>query len=387
MLSSGYDSIIKIYDLRKKSPALQIQACYGWTSLSTLGVYFVGGNMKGELISYDMRNIKKPLSSARIESSNHKISRVAFLSDEMDSSSVDISKAVRESLCKFEEEVDGKSKINEGNDDFIGDILGFQRGRISDFSSSAINYGTRVSTTSCRSSTDLRLDDMKNIHDFSSPQSSGANLDDSRVNKSRRRMSTKDTNKVRPSIGFRLHEIDEENNDKENDSKCVNTPDAPTTPSIVTPRYSSTPMLPVAESNNENAATNEKEIETIEVDCDDSFKSVQNGQEILKETRSVDTLTRASSISFDFRKEFDALAEKIHIEIGSMNLDQNMRHIELMYHVADQRRQLQNRVQMIEESLAILMNDDFKINLINELQAENQELRQKVNELTRRFSH
>lgn len=379
ILSSGYDGIVKIFDLRKKSPGLQIHANYGWTSisLSKCGAYFVGGNMKGELMSYDMRNIKKPLASARIENSNNKISRVAFLSDD-ESSSLDFSKTVRQSLLRIEEEIDGNA-MTESNDSFIEDIVGFQRGRISDFSSSAM-YGTRVSTASRRASTESRFSDVygKNmqeaLNDFSSPsQSPAIEVDDSRVNKSRRRTSAK-------SIGvIPMEEIDEElTNDKENDAKSMNL-EVPKTPSTSSsnnaPRYSSTPTIVLPDTPQEQKKKEDDEV--IEVDGNESFQSaVQTPQ--LQDMKIPQ--------GFNFRKEFDALAEKIHVEVGIMNMDQNMRYIEIMSHVGEQRRQLQSRIDMIEQSMAILLNDDFKINLINELQDENQQLRRQVNDLTRRLS-
>ncbi|XP_070495171.1 uncharacterized protein Grip71 [Chironomus tepperi] len=382
ILSSGYDGIVKIFDLRKKSPGLQIHASYGWTSisLSKCGAYFVGGNMKGELMSYDMRNIKKPLTSARIESSNNKISRVAFLSDD-ESSSMDFSKSVRQSLLKIEEEIDGR--VGESNDSFIEDIVGFQRGRISDFSSSAM-YGTRVSTASRRVSTESRFSDVygrnmqEALNDFASPsQSPSIELDDSRVNKSKRRSGK--------SIGvIPMENINEElSNDKENDAKSMNL-ELPKTPNTGNnaPRFSSTPTIVLPDTPNVQKNKIDEDDEVIEVDGNESFQSAVQTPQIASNSNE-----QKIPNGLDFRKEFDALAEKIHVEVGIMNMDQNMRYIEIMSHIGDQKRQLQNRIDMIEQSMAILLNDDFKINLINELQAENQQLRKQVNDLTRRLSN
>lgn len=383
ILSSGYDGMIKIFDLRKKSPGLQIQTNYGWTSiaLSICGLYLVGGTLKGELMSYDMRNIKKPLASSRIESSNNKISRVAFLSD--DDNALDFSKTVRQSLCKIEEEIDGKA-FGESNDDFIEDIVAFQRGRISDFSSSAMS-GARVSTASRRASTESRFSDVygrnmqEALNDFASP-SSVVEVDDSRVNKSRRRT-------VGQSIGvIPMEEINEElTDDKENDAKIMNNGlDVQKSPTVFnnSPRFSSTPTIILPDSSKVQKKKDDKENEVIEIK-DESFRSALQTPPI--STPNVDEVKVLPN--FDFRKEFDALAEKVHVEVGMLNMDQNMRYIEIMSHVGEQRRQLQNRIQMIEESMAILLNDDFKINLINELQAENQQLRQQNNDLLRRLSH
>jgi len=376
ILSSGYDGMIKIFDLRKKSPGLQIQTNYGWTSiaLSKCGLYLVGGTLKGELMSYDMRNIKKPLASSRIENSNNKISRVAFLSDD-ESTSMDFSKTVRQSLCKIEEEIDGKAFV-ESNDDFIEDIVAFQRGRISDFSSSAMS-GARVSTASRRASTESRFSDVygrnmqEALNDFASP-SPVIEVDDSRVNKSRRRTGGQSINVIP------MEDINEElTDDKENDAKIINNNlDVQRSPSIFsnTPRFSSTPTITISDSSKVQKKKDDKENEVIEIK-DESFRSAV-------QTPEVKVLP-----NFDFRKEFDALAEKVHVEVGMLNMDQNMRYIEIMSHIGEQRRQLQNRIQMIEESMAILLNDDFKINLINDLQAENQQLRQQNNDLLRRLSN
>jgi protein NEDD1 len=81
LISCGYDAVINIFDIRKHKVATVIKGDYGWTAiaLSKCGSYLVGGNMKGELISYDMRNVKKVLASTRIEDKNLKITRVDFI--------------------------------------------------------------------------------------------------------------------------------------------------------------------------------------------------------------------------------------------------------------------------------------------------------------------
>lgn len=215
------------------------------------------------------------------------------------------------------------------------------------------------------------------LKDFSSPTTPVINVDDSLVNKCKRRMSSKDGK----SIGGMLQEIDEESNDKENDAKVVN--EIPTTPTVISnPRYSSTPTIAVT-TPRENSADSRNEQKIVDViDLENSLENAQN-EDIPNGSESKETKVPSN---FDFRKEFDALSKKIHFEVGSLNMDQNMRHIEIMSHVGEQRRILQDRVTKIEELLAILLNDDFKINLINDLQAENQQLRQQNNDLLRRLS-
>jgi protein NEDD1 len=382
LISCSYDSKIRIFDLRKKSVGLQITAnSYGWTtlSISKCGTYFVGGNVKGEIISYDIRNIKKPLKSIRVDNENLKISRIAFLESNANSpAKIDLSHAIRQSFSQIEDE--NVMDDDESNESYIEDIIGFQKGRISDFSSTALCHATRVSTT--RLSTQSRLSENfgKNMQEalndlsFSADNvtdSSSMKLDDSCVNKDKRRVCSKD--KRRSSTAQTLHLINEELSDKENDAKlnkreiietCANTANN-------SPCSSNTPSITITKSSPNELENSVTSKEVINVDEDESFKSMEKEESLIVTKK------------FDFQKEFHILSEKIHFEIQSLNMDQNMRHIQLMSYVSEQRRNLQDRIELIENSIAYLMNDDFKINRITELQAENEDLRLKMNKIIR----
>lgn len=363
-------------------------------AISKCGVYLIGGNMKGELVSYDVRNIKNPLTNIRIENSNQKISRVAFLMDdgEATSPSVDISKTVRQS-CKFEEQEEFNENV-ETSESFIEEIVMLQKRRISDFSLNpfASNMNTNASrvSTSFRSSTESETKSVDvfgkstNVLKEISTNSPAPliSLDDSCVNKGKRRQSSND---LKPRISFMstvLHEINEEITiEKENDPKQLIGLGTPSSISLNAPRFSSTPTVSTPLSINDHDDDQDKE-EIIELD--DSFKSA-NFEENTQNAGKTIANTMVPN-NFDFRKEFDGLAEKIRIEVQSMNMDENMRHIQLIYHGIEQRQKLQERIQLIEGSMALLMSDDYKISRIMELQAENDQLRRQLGEMVRRMS-
>lgn len=157
-----------------------------------------------------------------------------------------------------------------------------------------------------------------------------------------------------------LQHINEEQQDKENDAQFINTPK-----NALGLRNASTPSIKVNEDiieQNEYPVSIEKQITASE-----------------------------GGNNFDMRKEFDTLkedlCEKIRIEVGMLNFDEENRYIKVMSQIVNQRQRLQERVNMIEESMALLMSDDFKIGRILELQAENDELRAQNQDLLRRMSH
>lgn len=383
LLSCGYDGLINIFDIRKQKVTLTIKGTYGWTTLamSNCGAYFVGGNMKGELVTYDLRSIKKPLASARVETGNHKISRVDFINHSADvDSQIDISNAVRNSLARVEEEIIANADDATTNDSYIEDIVDFHRGRISDFSTNAAHHGNRVSTPT-RNRVSSRLSDFNygNVEDFPEEATTQV-LDDSCVTKSRRKDST--VNKRRSSVMTpSLQHINEE---KENDGRVLNT--VSQTPATI-------PLIEITNATLSAGSFKQKEIND-DAELEESFKSVATGEDS-KKTNDVSAYQLASNTSqngsFDIRKEFEtlkeALSEKIRVEVGMLNMDENFRFVQIMGHVGEQKRQLHERISMIEDSLGLLMSDDFKISKILELQAENDALRKQNQDLIRRMSH
>lgn len=78
-LSCGFDCNINVYDLRKRSMVQQYTQSHPLSSiaLSPCANYCVAGNLKGDIISYDFRQMKEPLDSKRAHDSS--VVRVAFV--------------------------------------------------------------------------------------------------------------------------------------------------------------------------------------------------------------------------------------------------------------------------------------------------------------------
>lgn len=161
LITAGYDSVIKIFDLRKQLQAYQIKQNHPLSSisLSDCGNYCCAGDLKGEVTCYDFRNIKEVLNSKRVTDGN--ISRVAFVpscenGDVSFTFTNETASAPRLSLI---ENID-RSLLSTTNtlpnkrDSFWDDIVSFhqQQGP----TSSKGNQQTRISTVS-RLSTDSRL--------------------------------------------------------------------------------------------------------------------------------------------------------------------------------------------------------------------------------------
>lgn len=79
LISVGYDCFINVFDTRKKTQPIQLKYAHPLSSvaLSECGNYFCVGNLKGEVISYDLRNPKSYLNSQKIHSSA--INRISFV--------------------------------------------------------------------------------------------------------------------------------------------------------------------------------------------------------------------------------------------------------------------------------------------------------------------
>lgn len=79
LVTVGYDTMINIFDIRKKTLSLQIRHEHPFSSisLSDCGLFCCAGNLKGEIICYDFRNLKTILSVGKVHEGA--IERVAFV--------------------------------------------------------------------------------------------------------------------------------------------------------------------------------------------------------------------------------------------------------------------------------------------------------------------
>ncbi|KAH8412482.1 hypothetical protein KR009_002489 [Drosophila setifemur] len=82
LVSVGYDCKINIFDIRRNrvqasSDRLNFSHPLSTVALSECGLYFCAGNLKGELIAYDMRSTKAPLVVKNVH--DGAVTRVAFV--------------------------------------------------------------------------------------------------------------------------------------------------------------------------------------------------------------------------------------------------------------------------------------------------------------------
>ncbi|XP_022227007.2 uncharacterized protein LOC111077153 [Drosophila obscura] len=87
LVSVGYDCKINIFDIRRNraqpaSSRLTYSHPLSTVALSECGTYFCAGNLKGELIAYDIRNSKSPLAVRSVH--DGAVSRVAFVPTPME---------------------------------------------------------------------------------------------------------------------------------------------------------------------------------------------------------------------------------------------------------------------------------------------------------------
>lgn len=390
LITCGCDALIKIFDTRKRSTGIQISTSCGLNSVSVskCGGFIVAGNLKGDVITFDMRSLRQPL--AKMKADSELITRVAFTPSSGDSGEMPSVYLKNSSETALSDELPDIRDTQDDNS-MMDDIIGFHKGRISEFDMSC---SSRVSTFSSR---DRMSDNFKNVNNalknlsFSSefggvddlPESPEVEEQPSSVfDRLKRSYGRKDSSSKRLSslMPSPLQRIREEHGDKENVRGSLNTNGTPNNASSSLhtpnrPRFSSTPAT-VKAVNAPEEAGNDSSNEIIDVDALDSSEVV----EVQKQrTSSVDTIVSQNlgkiQFDFDIKKEFEALHQKIQYEIQSTALDNNMKHIQMMSFVGNQNRELQHKIQMVEECMAILMNDDYKIERIMELQRENQELR------------
>lgn len=389
LFTCGCDSIIKIFDTRKKGVGSQIKSSCGLStmSVSKCGGFIAVGNLKGEVLSYDMRNLRQELAKIRI--GNDLVTRIAFMPACGDGADNMTAISKRESVASMAEEVpEHFDEINCSNEG-----LALMKGRWSEleysaFSQASTRDGLRASDNFGRNIANA-LNDLSFSSDVNVSyleENLPQEIDDRHVNMKRYSGGKKDSFMRRRSsqlVPSPLVLIQEEIVDKENDSGALNTPDNDSFASGQ--RFSSTPSAEITSQKTMNTAESmpiqaEMSNEVIDVDALDT--SNQNEATGGDKPALTNTITPSFQLpNIDIKKEFEAIHEKIHFEVQSLNFDLNGRHMEMMNYIFNQRRIVQSRVQMIEECMGILMNDDVKINRIMELQDENRELRTQLDNI------
>lgn len=79
LISVGYDCIVNVFDTRRRTPQMKLNHPHplSTVAMSGCGTYFCVGNLKGELISYDIRTVKKCLATKKVHDCS--VTRLSFV--------------------------------------------------------------------------------------------------------------------------------------------------------------------------------------------------------------------------------------------------------------------------------------------------------------------
>ncbi|XP_011191904.2 uncharacterized protein LOC105218182 [Zeugodacus cucurbitae] len=79
LISVGYDCIVNVFDTRRRTAQIKLNHPHplSTVAMSGCGTYFCVGNLKGELISYDIRSVKKCLATKKVHDCS--ITRLSFV--------------------------------------------------------------------------------------------------------------------------------------------------------------------------------------------------------------------------------------------------------------------------------------------------------------------
>lgn len=397
LMSVGFDSTIKIFDTRYKRTGLSIESSCPFSTINTThcGGYFVVGNLKGEVISYDLRNIKSHLASFRAEDSA--INRVLIVPNSAYTEK-DISMMSQQSnspkVPLNQEPLPATSNLNSDYL-FMEEVIGHQR-RISDFST---NFQSRVSSTSNRGSTSSRISDNfemqfigNMLNDLSGDlndndtktESLSKTLDVSFINADRlkrrsiRSFDISEKSRLlsrKSATGPNLENINEEvttasENDKENNSLTLNSK------SKKEEDFRKQPMEDNPNIKIINATIPEQTQEKNEI----------VGDNISDIVSSIST----PQMSTDMKDEFNLMHNQMNSKFSELhqliNYDMVGNHIELTTYIFNVKRELQQKIKMVEECVGMLMLDNPIINQVLDLQEENQNLRKQLNDAMNRGS-
>ncbi|XP_034099491.1 uncharacterized protein LOC117564717 [Drosophila albomicans] len=153
LVSVGYDCNINVFDIRRNkaqssSGRLNYTHPLSTVALSECGTYFCAGNLKGELITYDMRSTRAPLAVRAVHDGSA-VTRVAFMptpAEEQQSSSFNSSNNVTVDArpAATVEQTPSDELVRQQRDSFC-DFLDTQRPRLLDRMSTRLTTSRRDS--------------------------------------------------------------------------------------------------------------------------------------------------------------------------------------------------------------------------------------------------
>lgn len=383
LVTVGYDSIINIFDTRKKSLSMEIKHDHPFStiSLSDCGLFCCAGNLKGEIIGYDFRNLKKLLSVRKVHEGS--IERIAFVPNDSKSDS-ESGYMKMESTCLIDSPTkltNPRKSILDGNgggdesdfpmpskrDSFWNDIENYNRIMNLNCSPTArLSLESRLSMGSTRLSTGFEMGYYDDSFDNSGKIVE--RKDKSNVNLKRRSSITKPVRKFFKEENFTdvLENINEE--------KCV---------SITEPQ--------IQTENKENLSLN----------VSDSFSCIKTGNnstpQAVKKVSFIPQIHEIEEVQLkpvinqrpiNFSRELDAIRSEFDDKLKFVQNDLLLNADENKWSILNQNSMLSCRqddaIDEIRNALNMLMNKEMYIAEFMRLKRENEELKKLVAKLERR---
>jgi hypothetical protein len=392
VVTAGFDSIINVYDTRTRSTQCTLESNHPFSTvaMSSCGDYLAVGNLKGEIIAYDFRNLEKVLNVKNLGQDT--INRVAFVPSAGDNAEKPLKfENTRVSLLTAEEPapVEVEKPTTQNKRDSFVDFLGFMEkksdcndymSRLSIGSNTSIVEGGVRMSCGTRLSQDWRPNNHNDLIDemFDDPPSS--NINTQRLEKRKKDLNATVVDSiVAPKINAKRYSLQQpcrgselpqivEIDDKENtaSSDDFKTPD--TTRKLLkndahVTRRSSESTVHTSLNNISNAPDLGKPLR-------DEFQAVKS--EIIAEIRQAQTeIWQEEMKKFEMSNAFDAERHKYHTFSVIFNTS---RQLERQY------EQVQADVDTIKAGMSLLLQEDPFVQAYVRMKNENDELRRRLAE-------
>lgn len=408
-LSCSFDCNVNVYDLRKRTIVQQTKHSkpLSTAAFSPCGNYCVAGNLKGDLIAYDFRNLKVELDSKRAH--NSAVIRVAFIPPVDDTNATDhFGESIQSNVSSIVTPLAAPAiKTGSNNDSFNKFIEAFKAKDVDDIASPAKNRDSLCDFIGTQNFHDFSTESVISSAMSPSRLSLGGGLDTSelRLKKMTPRIAvsnalfTENTSKPKPEpSNQRVHE--------EPNVKLLHPPAAKRS------RRTESAELPEIEEEDkiDEEIDNEFELNNIDGAASHNKENLQNNQQdietfakFIKTTHvsTPNTVQVKSQKSETEHIDLNALSELMDSKLNIFTERLNETKAEILRRVNECENELkfyqdqyyhksflanfnmyrsnQRETDTIKEGITMMLHCDEFVDEFHRLQQENNELRAKLN--------
>lgn len=397
LFSVGYDHMVNIFDTRKysRNPAVNLRLNSPVTCVSAIpsSESFVVGTIKGEVFSYDIRNLKQILAFAKPHDSS--VQRICVFSSKSSASSAigNFSEGLASNIDldeMMDEQIENNKNSSNLNASLMDEILDLQRrGRKSEYYSrySIESVQTDRGSIGTRRSDDfgyknavallnnLSFDKSGSEEDFD-PNVSNINID--RLKKRQKSMQNNQSAII-------------EEEEPKNEIKDSEDPPSPPIPHDISDKFE-TPVQSIASSTPEIKTVLRKDsAESVDgLDRKYSTPRVSIIPKVIIEKPQVElppnVLTREEFQKgmADLKEHMDRKSNEVH---QLVLYDLERRYYSLLTDNFNYYNELNEKLEMLEKCVEILVKEDPMVEHLMQLQEENHQLTIRLEEMCRRFNN